>query len=62
VHLTPASYQQPGFGTGGRSGLAVTLTFTSSATPLSVCEFYGQRGRALGWKDVAIGPLRVTDR
>ncbi len=59
---TKAAHQQPGFTGGGWRGPSVVVTLTSAAPAAEVYRFYGARAVADGWKPVAAGSLRVTDR
>jgi hypothetical protein len=53
LRQTPARYAQPGFGAGGWHGPAVTLMFTSAASPASVFADFARHARASGWTATA---------
>jgi hypothetical protein len=50
------------FGRGGWDGPSVTVSFTSSAAPVSTLRFYGEQAAESGWHATAVGAYRVTDR
>ena len=62
LKLIPASYRSSVFEPSGWNGPSVIRTFVSSAPPISVYEFYGQRARDEGWTAALVGSLHVTDR
>jgi len=62
LKLIPARYEPVSFGGGGWHGPSVIRTFESSAQPISVYEFYGERAREEGWTAALVGSLHVTDR
>jgi hypothetical protein len=62
VKLTPARYEPVSFSGGGWHGPSVSRTFESSAEPISVFAFYGERAREEGWAAALAGSLHVTDR
>jgi hypothetical protein len=57
--LIPASYRRSTFEPSGWNGPGVAKTFASSAPPVSVYEFYGERARVEGWTVVGIGSLHL---
>jgi hypothetical protein len=60
VTLTPAGYRPTElFSHGGWDGPGVKLTFTSSASPRSVYEFFDRQARAAGWGFLADGSLHI---
>lgn len=59
LKLTRARSEPVVFFGGGWHGPSVVRTFESSATPLSVYEFYGELARAGGWSVVGVGALHV---
>lgn len=62
LRLVRASYRSSVFEASGWNGPSVIRTFESSAAPISVYEFYGQRARDVGWTAALAGSLHVTDR
>lgn len=62
IRRTPATYQQPGFESGGWHGPGVVVSFTSGASPADVYGFYAQQAQAAGWRPTASGALKLTDR
>jgi hypothetical protein len=62
VVKTKAAYTKPGFDGGGWRGPSIVVTFTSAARPVDVYRFYGIHAAGNGWRPLASGALRVTDR